>query len=209
MSLYMPGVVYENLVKMYGYRNIKLTEPILTSSELIKKLNHSESVLLKGERTEDDPRGKTELYTFLLSPGSKYSNKTVEFRKLLKQVPENSNKTIEIMFVSSTELTTFIVKQIETHKKSYDNIQIEHHLYDKFEIEIPKHVSVPEHIIMTEEETERVCREQSTMKENFPKISQNDTMAVWLGIHPGMLIKINRVSETACMSVAYRYCVKG
>jgi DNA-directed RNA polymerase subunit H (RpoH/RPB5) len=206
---YVPGEVYVNIIKMLNYRGVKLDGAPLASDEVVKALNHFEYIKVTGTRKNDDPRGEAIVAVFLINPNSKYSNKTADFRKLVKWFPKRKNdEKMDIIFISKDPLTTHIVKQINVIRKENVNTQLEHYEYEKFLIEVPKHVAVPEHIILTEDEINEICEIEKCSRDQFPKILQTDSMAVWLGLKPGMVVKIKRISETACTAIAYRYCVR-
>lgn len=210
MEIYVPGEVYTNLVKMMEYRGIKLSTPPLTPDTVVQKLNHYEFVMLSGTRGKEDSRGAADTTVILIAPNSKYSGKSGDFKKLLKYLPKvQPGVRLEVIFVSEYELTTHIKKQILAFKQENPDIHIENYDYEIFMLENPKHVSVPPHSIPSEEEVSEFCRLHYKDRTTFPKILQSDAQAVWLGLRPGMVVKIDRVSETAGRAIAYRYCVKG
>ena len=70
-----------------------------------------------------------------------------------------------------------------------------------------KHVLVPPHRILSEEEV-KVIKEQYNIRENseFNEISRFDPAAKAIGIRPGEVCEIIRSSKTALRSVNYRLC---
>lgn len=204
MSFYTPGRVYENLIKMMEYRNVALAEPALTTDIVSQKLNHFEYVIIHGKRPSTDMRGEAAVYVILLSPTSKYAAKSAEFKKLLKVLPKTK---IEVVFISEEPLTIHI-KKVLVQIRLEMLIAIEDYPYSIFMIEAPKHESVPIHTIATDAEVAEFCIEHFTTRERFPKIIQSDVQAVWLGLKPGMVVRVDRISETAGTAIAYRYCVR-
>lgn len=201
---YAPSLVYTNLVKLFNYRQSALETKPLSQSEVVVRLNQYEYAILEGIREPDPNRGITsaEVKVVLLAPGSKYATTSAEFKKLLKRfVP--GKRPLEILVVSSEPLTVHIKKLILEIE-----YLIEDYTYAIFKCEIPKHVEVPPHIIMTLNEIEECCEHLHTDKIKFSKILSTDPMAIWLGIRPGMVCKIMRLSETAGQAPAMRYCVK-
>jgi len=71
------------------------------------------------------------------------------------------------------------------------------------------HELVPEHILLSEEEKERVLRELGVKPNLLPLIRVSDPAARAIGAKPGDLIKIVRRSPTAGRTVVYRYVVPG
>jgi DNA-directed RNA polymerase subunit H (RpoH/RPB5) len=210
METYVPGEVYNNLIKMMKYRGVKLSSDPLESDTVVQKLNHYEFVTIAGTRDKNDIRGEATVMVILIAPNSKYSNKSGDFKKLLKGLPKTKpGENLEVIFVSENELTIHIRKTIAAFKQENSKIHIEDHDYEIFMLENPKHESVPEHIIPSEEEILEFCNTHYKDRNSFPKILQSDAQAVWLGLRPGMCVKVKRISETAGYSYIYRICIKG
>lgn len=205
---YIPADVYNNLILLADYRNIILDAEPLTRDNVINKLNHHEYIQITGKRDGDNPRGEAVVYMILITPGSKYSTRLIDFKKLINGIPR-SQKPMEIIIVSDRDLTTYIKKEIVSFKINNPNIWIEHHNYEIFMIEIPKHISVPKHEIADPTEVAKYCHKYCILPVNFQKILQSDPIAVWIGLRPGMVVKIYRVSENTGESIVYRYCIKG
>lgn len=203
-SEYIPGIIYENLLKMLEYRAIKLTSKKLTTRELTSELNSKEFHVIHGkrEKNDNDPRHMANVMIYLIAPKSAYSLKASDFKTLFKGIIATSR--LEIMFVSELPLTTHINKFIDEYRE--DNVFIENYDYSKFMIVAPEHISVPRHHVVMNDELEEL-KTFYMNKEFFQKIHQNDTQAVWLGLRPGMICKIDRLSETTGTSVAYRTCI--
>lgn len=216
MDEYIPGQVYDNLVKLMKYRGAKMNETPLTREEVSRKLNHYEFIILLGNRAaidadgKPDPRGAGTVVVILIAPDSKYANKSPDFKKLLKNLPKvQQNEILEVLFVSEIELTMHIKKQLIAYRAANPKIYIEHSEYEIFLIEIPIHKAVPRHEIANEAEVAEFCNLHHTHPSLFPKILQSDPVAVWLGIKPGMIVTIHRISETAGRALIYRMCIKG
>jgi DNA-directed RNA polymerase subunit H (RpoH/RPB5) len=209
MEVYVPGEVYNNLVKMMGYRGVKLSAEPLTPDLVVQKLNHYEYVTIGGTRGKDDPRGEATVIIILIAPNSKYSSKSGDFKKLLKGLPKTKpGENLEVVFISEFALTIHIKKQIAAYRNENPKILLEDHDYEIFMLELPKHECVPEHTIATEEEIAKFCKIHFKDRERFPKILQSDPQAVWLGLRPGMCVRVRRISETAGYSYIYRICSK-
>lgn len=71
------------------------------------------------------------------------------------------------------------------------------------------HELVPEHILLSKEEAERVLKELGVKPNLLPLIRASDPAARAIGAKPGDLIKIIRRSPTAGRSVVYRYVIPG
>lgn len=71
-----------------------------------------------------------------------------------------------------------------------------------------KHILVPKHEKLTEEETKQVM-EQYMIKNRtqWPIISRNDVIARWLGLRHGEVVRITRYNDTSGQYHYYRCCV--
>ncbi|MBE6487536.1 MAG: DNA-directed RNA polymerase subunit H [Methanosphaera stadtmanae] len=70
--------------------------------------------------------------------------------------------------------------------------------------DILQHNLVPEHVILSDEETEKVLEELNSTTDQLPKILPNDPVVKAIGANVGDVLKITRKSETAGIFVAYR-----
>ena len=78
----------------------------------------------------------------------------------------------------------------------------------RLQFNILEHEYVPEHIIMTQEETEDLFKRKNILdKSNLPEISRFDPVSLVIGIRPGQVCKIIRNSRTAISTNYYRICV--
>ena len=78
----------------------------------------------------------------------------------------------------------------------------------RLQFNILEHEYVPQHIIMTQEETEELFKAKNILdKSNLPEISRFDPVALVIGIRPGQVCKIIRNSRTAISTNYYRICV--
>ncbi|MDI9623649.1 MAG: DNA-directed RNA polymerase subunit H [Methanothermobacter sp.] len=70
--------------------------------------------------------------------------------------------------------------------------------------DILKHQLVPEHVILSEEEAEKVLKEMKIHAEQLPKIRTDDPVVKAIGAKEGDILKIIRESPTAGKFVTYR-----
>lgn len=206
MTEFIPGQVYSNLIKLCKYRNTVINTPILDANVVVQRLNHYEFLIIGAVRPGDDERGRALCAIVLIAPNSKYSTKSGDFKKLLKQLPQDDN--LEVLFVSPEPLTIHIKKQLTKHRIANPKVFIEDYDYTPFLIVCPEHVCVPPHFIATEAEIAAFCKRWYLQKEQFPKILQSDPQAIWLGLRPGQCVRIHRSSENAGLAPVYRICIK-
>ena len=69
---------------------------------------------------------------------------------------------------------------------------------------IQKHMLVPKHEIMTEEEISSEFSDVDYDFKNLPKIKVDDPVADSIGARPGDVLRITRESQTAGVFVTYR-----
>ena len=73
---------------------------------------------------------------------------------------------------------------------------------------ILKHVLVPPHTIIDDDEVKSVMQKYNiTDKDQFPDISRFDPVARAIGLRPGQVCHIIRPSKTAITTSYYRICV--
>ncbi|MDG7034846.1 MAG: DNA-directed RNA polymerase subunit H [Nitrososphaerota archaeon] len=74
-------------------------------------------------------------------------------------------------------------------------------------VDISKHVLVPEHEVINTREASKLLEEYHIEVEQLPRITTNDPMVKALNAKAGDIIKITRDSETAGVTLYYRYVV--
>jgi len=202
MNRYIPGDIYSNIEKLLKYRNINTNYKFLSIDNFAKEINHYGYIIIDGVNNKTN----ITTYIILFSPGSNYSLKSPDFSSLIKtklQKNQLENPT-DILIISELPLSNHIEKVLSGLREKYPKIFIENHSYNKFIIEIPKHVSVPKHEFATQDEVDNLLKNFYKNKLSFPKILQSDSAVIWLGARVGDIIKITRISETAGTSIAYR-----
>ena len=71
------------------------------------------------------------------------------------------------------------------------------------------HLMVPIHILLNEEEVEKLLNKYRIKPYQLPKIKDSDPAVIVIEAQPGDIIKILRKSPTAGEAIAYRYVVEG
>lgn len=78
----------------------------------------------------------------------------------------------------------------------------------RLQFNILKHVQVPKHEILTEDEKTALFLKHHLKKDiDLPLISRYDPVATVLCMRPGMVCKIHRKSKTSITTLYYRACV--
>lgn len=71
------------------------------------------------------------------------------------------------------------------------------------------HLMVPIHILLNEEEVEKLLNKYRIKPYQLPKIKDSDPAVIVIQAQAGDIIKILRKSPTAGEAIAYRYVVEG
>lgn len=70
--------------------------------------------------------------------------------------------------------------------------------------DILKHQLVPEHVVLSEEEAEKVLEDMKVHAQQLPRIRSDDPVVKAIGAKEGDILKIIRESPTAGKFVTYR-----
>lgn len=106
----------------------------------------------------------------------------------------------------------FIVVQ-EINSRSEDMVEsyktpAEIFKFNKLQSDITEHDLVPQHIVLTKEEGDKVLESYRARKRDMPLIRSNDVVAKYYNMKPDELVKIIRPSPVTGEAVAYRYVIK-
>lgn len=203
--------VYLNLIKVAEYREITLDAPTLSEQNFAKQMMQFEHVLITGKRSGKTPRPDVKFYCVLIKPMSDFESKSAEIEKIFKSIGLDRKKeapegNYEIMYVVSAAIPSAVGKLIDSYASPRVYINVSP--FYMFYVETPVVYGVPTHELLTTDEFNKICLQNFALAEGFPKILNDDPMAVWLGIRPRMGIRILRASATCGEAVSYRYCVK-
>lgn len=115
-----------------------------------------------------------------------------------------------------TDQLLFVIKSRpnDTHRKIMNDIWNTEGIFTSIidlgslQYNILTHSLVPKHRVMTDESEikELEVRFNIETKSQFPEISRFDPVAIVIGLRPGQLVEITRVSSTAIYSKYYRLC---
>ena len=75
-------------------------------------------------------------------------------------------------------------------------------------VNVFNHMMVPIHILLKQEEAEKVLNKYRIKPYQLPKIKDSDPAVKAIQAQPGDIIKILRKSPTAGKAIAYRYVIE-
>jgi DNA-directed RNA polymerase subunit H (RpoH/RPB5) len=143
----------------------------------------------------------------------KFKN-TASLKKLVGLIYEEhqltENDTLIILVVNAIlpkpnnyENTVFsFTEEFRIQKRYVQVYGLENHL-----INISKHVFVPKHIILNDDEIAEVCGKYNIEKNNFHRILSQDPMAKFLGLRLGQVVKVNSSNPIVGYTPSYKVCV--
>ena len=130
-----------------------------------------------------------------------------EFIDDIFNIEEILNKDDDFIIIvkdSPNETLIKLMQDIWNNEKIYFSIfNLNSYLYD-----ILEHQYVPEHILLEENEIDKVKRKYNIMNDSqWPEISRFDPVAQAIGLRPKQVCKIIRSSETSITNEYYRICI--
>ncbi len=140
------------------------------------------------------------------------SKATMEkLREYLKEASADDVKELSIIIYAKTAKKNLEDVRMEASKAKGIKIMTILHGGEYPMFNIMRHVRVPVHIILTEDEKYDVLHRYSVPEEDilrFPLMLEKDPVAKLIGAKSGDMILIIRKSETAGQAVYYRYVTK-
>jgi len=118
-------------------------------------------------------------------------------------IPEQPMKLVIVVFKEKMNSTHVKLIQDQTTQETCVQVFDIKELY----FNISRHVLVPKHEILSNEEAVRVMEQCNAKKNQMPNILHTDKQAKYLNVRPGQIVKITRPSPTAGEYVIYRLCV--
>lgn len=207
-DLYIPGEVYTNLRKMIVRRGGVPSDPELNNKQIAQLLSQREYIIISAERPQEDLRGAATIGVVLIAPGSKVVRASATLKKLMRDVMKLKKAVpLEVLIITDEPMQERLMVHDEI-KDKHTGVSIENYPYMIFLVDITAHESSPEHYLVSEDEISAFCKRYRVQKSDFSKILSSDPQAVWLGLRPGMIVRIIRPSESAGYAPTYRVCVK-
>lgn len=109
----------------------------------------------------------------------------------------------EYKFIIVQDINARTEDTIESYKT-----QVEIFKFNKLQSDITENVRVPQHIVLTKEESDEVLNAYRAKKRDMPLIKSNEAVARYYNMKPDNVVKIIRSSPTTAEIIAYRLVIK-
>lgn len=120
-----------------------------------------------------------------------------------------SKKNVIIVF-NNESISTAVKSLLNKYDKIFQKSggQLQYFTLQQLMFNPTKHVYVPTHTKLTDEEVKEFMKEYMTRtKMHMHVILQSDPIAKWIGLKHGDIVKINRYNENSGESFSYRSCI--
>ena len=129
-----------------------------------------------------------------------YTNPKFKINDLKKYFVDDEH----VILVFKEKINNLNIKNL----KEQTNVTIEIFMMKELQYNISKHVLVPKHeIVHDNEEIESLLNTYQLKKNQLPIILKTDPMARYLDVKAGEIVKVTRKSPSAGEAILYRYCV--
>lgn len=200
-------IIYENLMRMCEYRGAHVVSRV-NADKFAVTMETNHYAQINAERAADDVRGAAHIVVIQFSTYRHIDTSSPKFSAFLDRVIKTrpaDGIDFNIILITSAPVSSTIAKLIS--EPYGPGIQVEQFLSSMFLIIVPEHSCVPHHSIVPQAAVDNLCAQMHLVLQNFPIIANSDPMAIWLGVRTGMVVRIDRGSETAGHEVAFRRCV--
>jgi len=199
-----PIVIIDNIVNNFiPYRQLKTLNTDFSNDKIISELSDKGFFKIETTNINNDST-----IIIILNPQHKCSIEKSAFDEkiivpLEKQFKSTNFK--EAIILIENELYNSkknIIAKVLSTQEMYPNVKINIYKYSVFVINIPKHESVDEHVLISEKDLLSELHDYSTL-DSIKFIKVTDPPIIWLGGNIGQYVKVIKKSLTAGLSVDY------
>jgi len=194
------NIVLTNLIKMLTERKLLNEDKLKLNIGNITSLQ-SDDFVYKINLDNPEPNTQSKIYYVILFyqriTSLSKSSTIVDFLNQYKTLPK---------IVVSPNVPMKLVYNIK-NDATYPNTEI--FLEKELMINIVEHISIPKHILLSEEELKAVIDSYYAKRREIPEIYVTDPVSRYYNAKTGQMFRIIRASETAGFSPYYRLVVKG
>lgn len=189
--------VRKTIIEMLHDRNYTVSdeEKNLNYSDFSEKFYENQ---INFEGTYKDNDDKLILIYFFLENKTFGKKDLVGLKTLVNE--KYVDKDLNIIIVLQDKPTSQINKEILI--EDYKNIEI--FLVKNLLVNVTKHIFVPKHEILSQEEGKKILEKFKCTRLQLPKILSSDAIAKYYGMKPGQICKITRNSNITGESIYYR-----
>jgi DNA-directed RNA polymerase I, II, and III subunit RPABC1 len=123
-----------------------------------------------------------------------------DLKIMQKIIDQYQDEDINLIMILRDKENSAVTKEL--NKDSYKNVEI--FIKKNMIFNITKHISVPKHIILSEQEERELLEKYNTTKGKLPKISKTDPIAKYYGMKTNQICKIIRRSPEVGEYFYYR-----
>ena len=184
--------IYKNVLKMINmpyYRGLILDNPEIKEKEFISQININNHIEVKCRKKEEIMKAGSTIIFYITTDNSGITRTVVEFKKLMDKIP---NKIKDIYIINNKDFSQQVYNTIAILYPQYNVMKLNS---STFEYEWPKHMLVPKHEIISNNEYNEFAKYLTIVNPiNLPNILMNDAQCIWIGAMPNDIIKITRNS---------------
>jgi DNA-directed RNA polymerase subunit H (RpoH/RPB5) len=211
-----PYSVHKNLLRLCAFRGATSPKPF-EEAVFAATMTDPGYAIIVSDRPDSDIRGGARLVIIQFAPSfmgeSAPRFKSVMMGVLAKASAGTSARmmaTIELIIVTTGEPKGPVKNAAEAMRASApEGTRITTEVYQstKFAIVVPDHVMVPHHRILSDGDAKRICEQLHISPSDLPVIRSDDPVAIWIGLRPRMIVRVDRLVETVGIDVIYQRCV--
>lgn len=203
---YLQYDIYNIIVRAFlFYRGYTMVGTPMAKEEIQKNLQFDNYV-----KIECKTRGEAPVMIVLLNSNDKGSNEIIssieKWRMFVNAVYDK--KLEKLIVISPGELSNSVIKHIAEEGDGYLTA-LNIFKYDHFKIITPLGPGVPEHRILTADETKEIMSYHGLQPANIKQLYYNDAQNIWLGGEVGDYVLITRASAIAGKSTDLRRIIPG
>ena len=191
-NLYKVRKTILEMIQDRGY-NIPEIENISFEEFLIKYNNKNIDIFI------DDIDKSKKIYAHFNNEIKSFSKSDLK-NIIQKILNEYNDDNINIILILREKENSAVTKELT--KDLYKNVEV--FLKKNMIFNITKHVKVPQHILLNEEEELELLEKYNTVKGKLPKISKTDAIAKYYGMKTNQICKIIRRSPEVGEYFYYR-----
>jgi len=175
-----------------------VNSPYLAKTESFRKFL---DILINKNRTKQDTADKQKFLEKYIDVEDKRKS------KIISRILAENKKSVEAIFITKRELTTYFVRNIQVKYKHF-NLVVHNYLHKHFIVDISKAPLCARHTRLNKAESiDLLSCQLMTSPYNLPRIFINDPHIIWCGGKVGEIIRIEVDSEMAGKSIRYRIVV--